>query len=184
MSSGIPEQELKLLSREKGLIREKINTKKIWTTSAGCEIISPMIKYYIKPNGTGTAYMVTCDTENEAQGELWSLQNKGVATEAEIVSPTSFIFFASKARLLKAFTQQFICKHWMDAESLQLYKGKKGGFYADAQKYASEKFAAMSYAEWILGQKSLPEIYTSGKISAEKDSGNWSDVLTTVLRSA
>jgi hypothetical protein len=42
----------------------------------------------------------------------------------------------------------------------------------------------MSYAEWILGQKSLPEIYTSGKISAEKDSGNWSDVLTTVLRSA
>jgi hypothetical protein len=56
-----------------------------------------MIKYYIKPNGTGTAYMVTCDTENEAQGELWSLQNKGVATEAEIVSPTSFIFFASNS---------------------------------------------------------------------------------------
>ena len=105
-----------------------------------------MIKYYIKPNGTGTAYMVTCDTENEAQGELWSLQNKGVATEAEIVSPTSFIFFASKARLLKAFAQQFICKHWLDAESCKLYKGEKGGFYADAQKYASENNIKLSNA--------------------------------------
>lgn len=189
MSSGIPEQESKLPSREKGAMREKINTKKIWTTNVNCEIISPMIKYYIKPNGTGTAYMVTCDTENEAQGELLSLQNKGLAIEAEIVSPTSFIFFASQARLLKAFVRQFICKHWLNAESLQLYKGKKGGFYADAQKYANEKFNAMSYVDgrtsrWILSQKSLPEIYVCGKISAEKDSGNWSDVLTTVLHSA
>ena len=181
--NGIPEHELNCLSREKAHIPAKINTKKVLTRTRKTETLTPMINYYIKPNGTGTAYMVTCDTEQEAQGELWSLQNKGVATDAEIVSPTSFVFFASQKRLFKAFVLQFICKNWLDAESCKLYKGEKGGFYADAKKYASEKFAKMSNANWIFKQRSVPEIYTSGKISAEKDSGDWKDTLTSVLQS-
>lgn len=142
-----------------------------------------MVHYYIQPNGTGTAYMVCGDTVEETTGELWSLQNKGIALKAEQVDNLSFLFSCSPAKLKKAFIRQFIQKHWSDDEMCELYKGEKGGFYADAKKFASEKFAKMRHADWLFAQRRVPEIYSTGKISAEKDSGNWSDVLTSVLKS-
>ena len=142
-----------------------------------------MITYYIQSNGTGSAFMVRGETHEETQCELWSLQNKGIALEADQIDELSFMFLCSKKKLEKAFFLQFIYKNWTDAESCELYKGEKGGFYADAKKFASEKFAQMKFANWLFTQRSLPEIYTSGKITAEKDSGNWNDVLTNVLQS-
>ena len=143
-----------------------------------------MIKYYIQPNGTGTSYMVCGDSAEETRGELWSLQNKGVALKAERIDELSFLFLCSPAKLKKAFVRQFIQKHWVDDEMCELYKGEKGGFYADAKKFASEKFAKMRYADWLFAQRRVPEVYSRGQISAEKDSGNWSDVLTKAVQSA
>lgn len=144
-----------------------------------------MIHYFIQPNGSGTAFMVTADSQEEMNGELWSLQNKGVAIKADMISDRSFTFLSSKKKLFNAFVLQFIHKNWMDDEMCELYKGEPGGFYADARKYAREKFAMMRGANWLFAQRSLPEIYScGGKIKAEKDSGEWKDTLTTVLRSA
>jgi hypothetical protein len=142
-----------------------------------------MVHYYIQRNGNSTFYKVCADTVEEATGELWSLQNKGIALKAEQLDELSFLFSCSPAKLKKAFIRQFIQKHWLDEEMCELYKGEKGGFYADAKKFASEKFAKMRHADWLFAQRRIPEIYSTGKISAEKDSGNWSDVLTSVLKS-
>lgn len=142
-----------------------------------------MVHYYIQRNGNSTFYKVYADTAEEATGELWSLQNKGIALKAEQVDELSFLFSCSPHKLKKAFVRQFIQKHWLDDEMCQLYKGEKGGFYADAKKFASEKFAKMRGVDWLFAQRRIPEIYSTGKISAEKDSGNWSDVLTSVLKS-
>jgi hypothetical protein len=142
-----------------------------------------MVHYYIQRNGNSTFYKVCADTVEEATGELWSLQNKGIALKAEQLDELSFLFSCSPAKLKKAFIRQFIQKHWLDDEMCELYKGEKGGFYADAKKFASEKFAKMRHADWLFAQRRIPEIYSTGKISAEKDSGNWSDVLTSVLKS-
>ena len=143
-----------------------------------------MIHYYIQPNGNATAYMVVGDTEDEVRGELWSLQNKGVAQEPDEVSPLSFTFLCSPKKLYKAFVMQFICKRWTNGEECRKYKGSKGGFLPDAEAFAKEKSAKMKFADWILTQRSVPEIYTNGTISAEKDSGEWSDTLTKVLEAA
>jgi hypothetical protein len=142
-----------------------------------------MIKYYMQKNGTGTAYMVTCDTENEAQGELWSLQNKGVAMQAEQVSPISFIFYATPNAIKQAFFLQGIYKLWNNFELCKTSKGKIQGFKDMAKQFAEEKFANMRDADWLLNQASLPEIYTCGKVSAEKGSGDWKDTLTKVVQS-
>jgi hypothetical protein len=142
-----------------------------------------MIHYYIQPNGTGTAFSFTADTQTEAEGELLSLQNKGLAMEAEETAPCTFFFFANPAKLEKAFVQQFIYRNWNNASACKSSKGKSGGFMTDAREFARKKFAAMSHANWLLTQGSFPEIYSTGKISAEKSSGDWKDTLTKVAQS-
>jgi len=174
----------KSLSREKDRSLEKKNTKKRLTPTPKADSILQMIHYYIQRNGNSTFFMVSADTEQEATGELWSLQNKGIATKADQVDDRSFLFCCSPSKLRKAFVRQFIQKHWLDSEMCELYKGEKGGFYADAKKFASEKFAKMRHADWLHAQKRVPHLYGQGQISAEKDSGNWNDVLTSVLQSA
>lgn len=142
-----------------------------------------MIKYYVQPNGTGTAFMFQAESEAEAKGELLSLQNKGLASEAEEVNPRAFLFFASPEKLKHAFFLQAVYTFWNDSEKLKQNKRKPSGFKDEAQKFAEEKFEKMLLVNWLLAQRSLPEIYGTGKISAEKDSGDWKDVLTSVLKS-
>ena len=112
-----------------------------------------------------------------------SLQNKGVALKADHIDDRSFVFKCSPVKLEKAFIRQWICKHWLDDEWCELYKGEKAGFYPDAKDFARQKIGQMRHANWLYNQKSVPHIYSQGKITAEKDSGNWSDVLTSVLKS-
>ena len=142
-----------------------------------------MVNYYIQRNGNSTSYMVTGNAQ-DVQDELISLQNKGVALKADHIDDRSFVFKCSPVKLEKAFILQWLCRHWLDDEWCDLYKGEKGGFYPEAKKYARQKFKKMRHADWLYNQKSIPHIYSQGKITAEKDGGNWSDVLTNVLQSA
>jgi|TARA_R110002167_G_scaffold43972_2_gene132603 hypothetical protein len=141
-----------------------------------------MVNYYVQPNGNSTSYMVT-GGDQDVQDELISLQNKGVALKADRIDDRSFVFKCSKARLEKAFVRQWICKRWLDDGWCELYKGEKGGFYPEAKDFARQKIGQMRRANWLYKQASVPHAYTQGKVSAEKDSGNWSDVLTSVLKS-
>ena len=108
--------------------------------------------------------MVTADSAEETQGELMSLQNKGVAMKPDILDDLVFVFCSRKESVFRAFVLQFIFKHWMDSEMLELYKGEKGGFYPDAVKYATEKFNSMKPARWLRGSRRMPETYSIGRI--------------------
>ena len=91
--------------------------------------------------------------DQDVQDELISLQNKGVALKADHIDDRSFVFKCSPVKLEKAFIRQWICKHWLDDEWCELYKGEKAGFYPDAKDFARQKIGQMRRANWLYKQK-------------------------------
>ena len=168
-------RELRNQPREKVHFCEKKSIKKDLTTEVRLIVLSAWLTTTSNPTVTGG--------DQDVQDELISLQNKGVALKADRIDDRSFVFKCSKARLEKAFVRQWICKRWLDDGWCELYKGEKGGFYPEAKDFARQKIGQMRRANWLYKQASVPHAYTQGKVSAEKDSGNWSDVLTSVLKS-